>query len=447
MSTAAATSYSTFRQQGQYFGYCYSYPHKTAYRPFEAPLPLNDVWCDESKQALFLYLHIPFCEVRCGFCNLFTFSQPEQSQTELYLKALNRQAQAVRDELGEMTVSRVAIGGGTPTYLNLQELQQLLLILSEVYAVDGTRTPISCEVSPGTIDDDKLRLLNDFGVDRISIGVQSFDPNDAGRLGRPQAAEEVRRAIQTIRERTNARLNIDLIYGADSQTELSWLASLEESLKFEPQEVYLYPLYVRPLTGLGKTGRTASDSRPLHYRTGRDYLTAMGYNQVSMRMFEKPPCTKTERLLPDYCCQRDGMLGLGCGARSYTSQIHYGWPYAVGQPSILKIIFDYIQQQEADFRQAAHGIVLNAEDQRRRFLLMSLLLKQGLRIADFTSQFHSSPLQDFPELLELSEHGMLELNDHRLQLTELGLEWSDSIGPWLYSQRVQDRMREYPWNA
>jgi oxygen-independent coproporphyrinogen III oxidase len=110
MSTAAAISYSTFRQQGQYLGYCYSYPHKTAYRPFEAPQSLNDVWCDESKQALFLYLHIPFCEVRCGFCNLFTFSQPEQSQTELYLKAMNRQARAVRDELGELTVSRVLLG-------------------------------------------------------------------------------------------------------------------------------------------------------------------------------------------------------------------------------------------------------------------------------------------------------------------------------------------------
>src|SRR5205085_9234220 len=95
----------------------YAYPHKTAYRPFEPPLPLGDLWAGEERDALFLYLHVPFCEMRCGFCNLFTTANPGDDLEAAYLAALDEEADRVGAGLGPAAFARVAIGGGTPTYL------------------------------------------------------------------------------------------------------------------------------------------------------------------------------------------------------------------------------------------------------------------------------------------------------------------------------------------
>ena len=96
-----------------YAGYSYAYPHKTAYRPFPEPVPLRTLWAEENRSALFLYLHVPFCEMRCGFCNLFTTANPKANLTQVYLGALRRQAEQVRDALGEASFARLAIGGGS----------------------------------------------------------------------------------------------------------------------------------------------------------------------------------------------------------------------------------------------------------------------------------------------------------------------------------------------
>ena len=101
-----------------YQGYVYAYPHKTAYRPLEPPRPLRDAWAAEPQAGLFLYVHVPFCTMRCGFCNLFTTPTPKASLVALYLEALRRQAEAVREALTEGRFARFAVGGGTPTYLS-----------------------------------------------------------------------------------------------------------------------------------------------------------------------------------------------------------------------------------------------------------------------------------------------------------------------------------------
>src|ERR1043165_3577564 len=101
-----------------YVAYTYSYPHKSAYRPLEPKRALKEVWVEERKDALFLYLHVPFCEMRCGFCNLFTTANAEDEIVSAYIGAIGRQAEVVRDALGQVKVARAAVGGGTPTYLS-----------------------------------------------------------------------------------------------------------------------------------------------------------------------------------------------------------------------------------------------------------------------------------------------------------------------------------------
>lgn len=133
-------------QDNPYRSYVYAYPHKTAYRRLAPPQPLAEIWAAEPRDALFLYVHIPFCQMRCGFCNLFTVANTPGNLTGAYLSTLERQMEQVSQALGEVTIATVAVGGGTPTYLTADELERLFSHTRTVFKVEGV--PTSVETSP-----------------------------------------------------------------------------------------------------------------------------------------------------------------------------------------------------------------------------------------------------------------------------------------------------------
>jgi oxygen-independent coproporphyrinogen-3 oxidase len=422
-----------------YQGYAYAYPHKTAYRRLPEPVPLRELWARERREALFLYLHVPFCEMRCGFCNLFTQAKARTEMQKEYLTALRREAEEVQRALGEARFARMAIGGGTPTFLDLAGLEQLFVIAREM-GVELGAIAISVETSPATAELNKLALLREHGVTRISIGIQSFVEAEVNAVARPQKQSEIEGALENLAAARFPTLNIDLIYGLPGQTVASWLGSLETALQHHPQELFLYPLYVRPLTGLGRSGRAWDDVRLVCYREGRSLLLDRGYEQISMRMFRQIGHLQNG---PIYCCQEDGMVGLGCGARSYTRNLHYSREYAVGAQGIRAILADYLARTDEAFRAADYGFMLSREEQRRRFIVQSLLQTAGLNLGAYRRRFGTDAAQDFPELNELVGCELAVFQEGHLRLTERGLESSDAIGPWLYSPRVVELMRTY----
>jgi oxygen-independent coproporphyrinogen-3 oxidase len=437
------TRLETLLGTSSYEGYAYAYPHKTAYRPLQPPISLRDAWAAERREALFLYLHVPFCEMRCGFCNLFTQTRPKAGLAEQYLDTLRRQAARVRAILGDVRFARFAIGGGTPTFLDVAGLAALCDLAETTMGADLQRIPGSVETSPATASADKLALLRARGVQRLSIGVQSFIETEVSAAGRPQKTATVEAALERIRAAGFPVLNIDLIYGLPGQTVASWLVSVRTALRFAPEELYLYPLYVRPLTGLGRSRRAWDDLRPACYREARGLLHAAGYRQLSLRMFRASHAPQEEG--PVYCCQEDGMVGLGCGARSYTRALHYATEYAVRASGIQEIIADYLARPDAAFDRADYGFRLDADEQRRRYLIQSLLSHEGLSFPAYGRRFGSEAFDDLPELAELEPLGLAVHRAEKLHLTDAGLECSDTIGPWLYSARVRDLMGDYSW--
>ena len=518
-----------------YQGYVYAYPHKTAYRPLDPAPALRDVWRDEDVSRLFLYLHIPFCEIRCGFCNLFTRTGAPESLTTAYLDALERQAEATLDALGPTArFTQAAFGGGTPTYLTAPELTRLCELTTRLLtphptppttltgneprppstmtpatrssaesarsaveaaptassavaasgsqrpsgsvtaaplsagsaravvevvqaapcAADGSvevlsvtqglpttqgvpavsGVPLAVETSPGTATRDRLEVLKRYGTERVSIGVQSFVEAEARAAVRPQRTEEVVGALDTIRDVGFPVLNIDLIYGIDGQTAESWLRSIDRALEWRPEELYLYPLYVRPLTGLGRIGGDWDDQRLRLYRLGRDHLLSKGYEQVSMRMFRLPG---SRAGTGEYSCQEDGMVGLGCGARSYTANLHYSFEYAVHATEVRAIIDDYVRTE--DFTRARVGFPMTGDERRRRHLLQSLLQVEGLDRHAYRARFGTDVLADI-DLTPFARRGWLEETPDTLALTPEGLAHSDAIGPALFSPHVHTLM-------
>ncbi|MFE2108385.1 STM4012 family radical SAM protein [Kitasatospora sp. NPDC059463] len=441
-----------------YQSYVYAYPHKTAYRELPDRPALRELWAGEPQHALSLYLHIPFCEVRCGFCNLFTRIGGPDGLTTAYLDALERQADAVRAALDEgARFALAAFGGGTPTYLGAAELERLCDIAEHRMGADLRAVPLSVEASPATATADRLAVLAERGTTRLSLGVQSFVDAEARSAVRPQKRADVEAALDRIRAAGFPVLNIDLIYGIDGQTEASWLHSLDAALAWQPEELYLYPLYVRPLTGLARRGEAEGpaqwDARRLAlYRSGRDHLLAHGYEQVSMRMFRRAAAPQAG--VSEYACQTDGMVGLGCGARSYTSRLHYSFDYAVDATEVRRIIDDYVATETFD--RAVVGRAMTPAEARRRHLVQSLLQAEGVALAEYRARFGSTPGEDFPaELAAFTARGWLADGTNgtngtdgsdgagRLRLSPEGLAHSDAVGPMLFSPEVRTLMAEY----
>ena len=424
--------------EGGYDGYSYAYPHKTAYRPLDPPAPLHEAWAPEDKENLFLYVHLPFCEMRCGFCNLFTSVQPGGDFVSATLNAIQRQSEIVANAIAPKKIAQAAFGGGTPSFLSVPELEQLFSHLMRLWPFQPAAIPVSFEMSPGTVTKEKLTFLKNIGIDRISLGIQSFAPEDLVSLKRPQRLSEVDSACRLIKSSNFNVFNIDLIYGNKGQDESRWKESLKAALTYEPEELYLYPLYVRKLTNLGRSGKRPAEHRRDLYRLGRDILLSAGYRQISMRLFRRENVKRHS----DYCCQDDGMIGLGPGARSYTRALHYSTEYAVAQNGVRGIIEKFNACAAEQHAVADYGTGLNCEEQKLRHVIKSLLRVDGICLAHYRGAFATSPFEDFPHLRELFDLELADEKDDAIRLNEEGLAWSDTIGPWLYSEAVMSQMNQ-----
>jgi oxygen-independent coproporphyrinogen III oxidase len=386
---------------------------------------------------------VPFCSYRCGFCNLFALGNPAADLVDRYVDQIVRQLGTVGPLLGQHRFARFALGGGTPSYLTAEQLGRIFSAVVRELTIDLQSIPAGIEVSPETATRDRLQVCRDVGCDRVSMGVQSFVDAELQALVRPTQRREVVDAIETIRTLGFATLNLDLIYGIHGQSVASFVESVRTALQFAPEELYLYPLYVRPKTGLGKidANRPSNDIRLQMYAAARDTLLDAGYTQVSMRMFRSPSAPDAGG--PAYCCQNDGMVGFGCGARSYTRTLHYSDHYGVSRASVSTILQQFVAAPASTFSEARYGFALDGDEQRRRFIIQSLLVWPGLEESSYSSRFGSRMFDDFAQLEQLIESGAARRENGLLTLTEQGMAHADTIGPWLASQAVIARMSGY----
>ncbi len=428
-----------------YRSYLYSYPHKTAYRPFDRPKPLSELWQDEPTDHFFLYMHIPFCGARCGFCNLFTLPDKREDVHKRYVDALERQARQWAG-FASRPFARFAIGGGTPTLLRADQLTRLFDIAENIMGLNPAEASISVETSPETIDAQRLGVLKERGVDRVSMGIQSFIEAEAAAIYRPQKPDEVRRALDVLGQFDFPLLNLDLIYGLPGQTRETWLYSLDQALAYEPGEIFIYPLYTREHTILKPEDMPASgpaDPRMELYTAACERLEQRGYEQFSMRRFARKGTVGHDpsKSLLDYGCQEEGMMGLGCGARSYTRSVHYASRYGVSRQATSSIIADYVAAERHDH--ADYGFELDADERRRRFALKGLLHREGLDLAAYGERFGTSAFEDLPHLNLLTQSGLAKIEAGVLRMGREGLGYSDAIGDWLISEPVRRRMAEF----
>lgn len=420
------------RQAPQYIHYMYSYPHKTAYRLFDSPVDLRPYIKRVEGQKASLYFHIPFCRYKCGFCNLFSEQGCVGPRIDAYLDTMYKQACQLSPLTKNLVFDTFAIGGGTPLVLSISQLDRLFEIAA-LFSVSSDNIFTSIETSPDYADRNVLQFLKDKGVERLSIGIQSFYPDELQHIKRRVSVSVMEDALGIIQQMNFPQFNIDLIYGIEGQTIDSFLSSIEKALQYNPTELFIYPLYVR--SGVRISGKARSETLFEMYRAGRDELVRQGFKQTSMRRFVKANETDLE-----YSCGDETMISCGCGGRSYISNLHYATPYAVNQQKIKSIVDEYIQA--TDFTMISNGYLLSQEEQERRYIIKNLMYYRGIEKEDYKHRFaQPSTVFDFTRLIE---DGFVEDRDGFIRLTSEGLAFSDDIGPMFISPGVQKRMSAYP---
>lgn len=443
-----------------YIQYMYSYPHKTAYRPLTG-IRLADCADSLSGPGCGLYLHIPFCQTKCGYCNLFSVTGAKTDEMETYLDAVERQLSQYRGilEPAGTRFSDFTIGGGTPLLLTARQLERVFAMTESYLHFDENRS-IVIETAPNQTDSEKLQLLKDCGVTRVSMGIQSFCDRELAALHRGHSGKKAQEALEFLLSFGFDCVNTDFIYGIPGQTIRSLLDSLEKAVSLGPQEIFLYPLYVKHGAGMERELRDGMVLEPEkafeQYREAGSFLRSEGFRQDSMRRFVR---RKSEHLRPFSECGFGTSLALGCGGRSYVGNLHFCTPYAITRQDCLRELYAY--ENTADFTSVTHGIVLSQEEQKRRYVIRHILIRPGLDIARYREHFGTEVLEDFPLLPKWIREGYLarqsapdEVMTHCdtaqrkaesgwLVLTEDGLGLSDYLGPHLISREIGEKMAEW----
>ncbi len=440
----------------RYVQYMYSYPHKTAYRSLNN-VNLGDYMGNLEGEGHSLYLHLPFCESKCGYCNLFSVAGCSGAYMETYLKGVERQAAQYGGILPKNTVfGDFTIGGGTPLLLSERQLTQVFQIV-ETHLPVGKTCRVVIETAPRQTCRDKVKLLRELGVTRVSLGIQSFADEELAWLSRQHDAIQARKAAALLMEEGFACVNFDFIYGLTGQTAKSLVDSLRTGVSYGPEEIFLYPLYIKHGVRMEREGK-GNVLDPEHtytlYQAGAAFLKEQGYVQVSMRRFLKKG-TGSWQPESGLCeCGLTGALSLGCGGRSYLGRLHACTPYQITRREALEEIAGFGQQE--DFLAVRHGILLSEEERRRRYVIKHVLIRPGISRDAYRRAFGRELMVDFPILGEWLERGWLRKENRSgegkavvgeagdlLYLTEEGLALSDYIGPMLISEDIREKMKEW----
>ena len=265
-----------------------------------------------------VYVHIPFCRSKCQYCDFASYAGREEMR-EAYVDALGVET-LVRGQ--EMVLKHgrpetVYVGGGTPTALSGEQLGTVVALLKSVF---GTAPEFTMEVNPGTVDGSLLKKLREWGVNRLSIGVQSFDDNLLKRLGRIHTAAQAEEAVKLAREAGFDNLSLDLMYGLPGQTMEMLQASVEKAMALEPEHISIYGLQVEEGTPFYREQEAGTLNVPENevteamYDYLTDFLPEQGYRRYEISNYAKPGRESRHNL--SYW-QDVPYLGLGSAAHSY----------------------------------------------------------------------------------------------------------------------------------
>ncbi len=410
------TSYPTVPEWSDAFGSA-DYARALAQAAASPELPLS------------LYVHIPFCKELCSYCGCNVVVTRDQARVERYLDALQAEITLVAERLGtRRRVSRLHLGGGTPTFLDEQQLLRLWRMLFGPFVIERD-AEIALEVDPAVTRPEQLLLLASLGFNRISMGVQDFDPDVQRAVNRIQSVAETAAAVEYARSVGFRSVNLDLIYGLPRQTPASFARTMSEVVTLAPDRVAVFSFAYVPAARPNQRSLPLADlpggeAKHRLQEVADEQLRAAGYHAIGIDHYARAG-DELARAAADGTLWRD--------FQGYTTR-RSDATVAFGVSGISDFGFAYAQNDHALGRyQAAvssgrfastRGRWLSADDRRRREVITQLMCNGRVHLGPDGLDYFARELD---ALRPLETDGLLTIAGPRLALTELGQRFARNV--------------------
>ncbi len=375
--------------------------------------------------ALGVYVHIPYCVTKCPYCDFNSYAVGDRFPEREYTNALLKELRFYSEELKGSKLTSVFFGGGTPSLFNPESIEKILSGIYEI-TLPHRDVEVTLEANPKTADLSKLKALRDVGINRISVGVQSFSQRKLSFLERINSPEDSRRMLKDLVRAGFDNFSLDIMYGVKGETLSELKEDLTHAVGFGAQHVSAYCLTVEngtafgTLRKLGKLNLPDEDALSELIAFTMEFLGGKGYEQYEISNYARAGYECEHNLLYWRC---GDYLGIGAGAHSHFSQTRdseWGSRWAdLKNPSLyMKSVRN--SQKPIEFTEAlsrGHSF----EDR----LLMGLRLKEGLDALELCSRYRASPQVDILE--DLLDGGFIESSRNKLRLTKKGNLLADEI--------------------
>ncbi len=359
------------------------------------------------------YIHIPFCEHICHYCDfnkVFLKGQP----VDEYLDCLAEEMSLTLQETPTNHLNSIFIGGGTPTALNEQQLEKLCLMIKDKLPYNK-HTEFTFEANPNDLSEEKLRILFDAGVNRISFGVQTFNEELLKKIGRTHRKADVFHSIEAAKKIGFENISIDLIYSLPGQTVADFKETLETSFSLNLQHYSGYSLIVEPKTVFynlmtkGKLPLPGEDVEAEMYEILMEEMEIHGFKQYEISNFSKPGFESRHNLT---YWNNEAYYGFGAGAHSYVNG------FRVSNHGPLKKYMDAIHSSQLPIVDK-HEVTKTEKIEEEMFL--GLRKTTGVSIDHFIKKFTENPVEIFhQELSDLTERKLITVTKEHIQLTKKG---------------------------
>lgn len=360
-----------------------------------------------------IYIHIPFCTQICHYCDfnkVFLKGQP----VEEYLNALKVEMERIFKNIPPTQVETVFIGGGTPTALNDKQLKYLMETVQALVDVQALKE-YTIEANPGDLTENKLKILKEHGVTRLSLGVQSFNDKLLEAIGRSHRVKDVYTTIEAAKQNGFNNISIDLMYGLPNQTKEDVQFALDEFFKLDIEHCSAYSLIVEPKTvfynlmNRNKLLLPSEDEEAIMYKMIMEQMEGHGYSQYEISNYAKKGFESQHNIV---YWDNEEYYGFGAGAHSYLNST---------RRSNVGPIKHYINQIENNELPVREEIPLTIKEQIEEEMFLGLRKNEGVSIQRFTNKYGQNPLEYYlTEIEKLTNDGLLTVTDEYIKLTNHG---------------------------
>ncbi len=377
-----------------------------------------------NKKELGIYIHVPFCKSKCYYCDFVSFSN-KINAVNAYINALKKDMEQF--DVSNYNVTTIYIGGGTPSYIDEENIKQIFEILNKKLENNDTRIQdmeITIEINPGTATIEKLKTYKNLGINRISIGLQSTQDRLLKEIGRIHTYQEFLSTYKMARKVGFNNINVDLMIGLPTQNIEDIKQSLEEVVKLQPEHISVYSLIVEEGTVIEKRLNNEEIELPQEYVERRmywyvkNYLELQGYLQYEISNFAKKGYSSKHNL---NCWRQKEYIGFGVAAHSYIEDTRFG---------NIDNLEEYIKNIEENHLEKNRIIEekQTKEDKEKEFMMLGFRKTEGISISEFKEKFIDNPLFVYhKELEKLVRQKLIEIDLDNIRLTSKGLDFANLV--------------------